>query len=96
MLAYDISDRYQSAEAVLNDLNSWESSQVNNTIISKSSFPTSPPTPNNSENVFKKTRYKPTFVLLAVPPRRKRKKLNKPNKELRDKIAIIGPRPSGK
>lgn len=79
MLAPLVNNRYQSAQEVLDDLQ---------TIIETVEPIASE---NNTENVSNIPRCKPTFVTPDIPPRRKRKKTKKTNKELSGNIAIIGP-----
>lgn len=79
-----VNNRYQSAQEVLDNLN---------TIIETVEPIASE---NNTENVSKRPLYQPTFVTPDIPLRRKRKKRKKRNQKLIEKIAIIGLRPSGK
>ncbi len=85
MLEPLVNNRYQSAQEVLDDLNTII--ETVEPIVSE----------NNTGNVSKRPNYKPAFVTPPIPPRRKRKTAKKRNQKSRPaNIAIIGPRPSGK
>ncbi len=84
MLEPWVNNRYQSAQEVLDDLG-----KIIETVEPIESS-------HDSANISNIPPCKPTFVPPPIPPRRKRNKPKNTNKKLINKIAIIGPRPSGK